>query len=556
MHRETGNSPAGRWKLGLSAAVLVLVVAAIFGRVCGFDFTLWDDPQTVSQNPLLNPPSPANLAQLWQKPIESLYIPVTYSVWVAVASVAWLDQPDAHGYRLNPYLFHGLNLVLHLACVLAVWRLLLRLVENPWAALAGALVFAVHPLQVEAVAWISGAKDLLYALLSVAAMLTFMDVFQASGWRRIALYWSATLLLAMAILAKPTAMVVPLLVIALAWEGGVRWRRNDVAMMAGWFVLSLVAAVVTRMVQTGANAGPAPPFWLRPFVAFDAITFYLFKLVIPRLLVPDYGRSPIWLLDSGWWKVTWILPVAVLVGLGSFRPPRRIWLAILLFLIPLIPVLGLVTFNFQFYSTVADHYLYLPMVGVALLAAELTRGATALKNRKLARWAVATVAPLLLCGWATASFLQAGIWQNSRSLFEHTLAINPTSFVGHYDLGVLDESENKVPAAVGEFRAAIALRPAYLPAHAALGSLLIRSGHIEQGLTEMTAALELTAREQPEADLSAAYANIAQLAQRSGQPELAKRIATEGLQRYPGNSRLRQLAGQSVTTAPSSFRHN
>jgi hypothetical protein len=550
MQRMTRADAAGRWKIALSAAVLVMAVGAVFGQVCTFDFTLWDDPQTVSQNPLLNPPSLPHAAALWQKPIESLYIPVTYSLWSAVASMAWLEQPDAHGYHLNPYLFHSLNLLLHLACVLVVWRLLWRLVQNPWATLAGALVFALHPLQVESVAWVSGAKDLLYALLSLLATMTFLEALRNHGMRRIALHATATLLFMLAFLAKPTAVVVPLLAVALAWGQRVSWRRGDLAMVAGWFALAAIGAAVTRLVQTGSNAGPTPHIWFRPLVALDALTFYLWKLVFPLRLAPDYGRSPSWLLESGWWRITWVLPVAVVVAMIALRAPHRIWLAVLVFAIPLVPVLGLATFNFQFYSTVADHYLYLAMLGVGLLVAQL------LSQSQLTAWKVRAVIVAffitLVTVWAAISFVQAGTWQNSRLLFEHTLAVNPSSFISHYDLGVLDEAENQSHKAVNELEAAIRVRSDYVPAHAELASLLLREGHVDQGLSEMVESLRLTAGQQPDADLTEAYVNVGLIAHRCGRPVLASRIAQEGLKRYPQNQTLRQLLMKESTTAPSS----
>jgi hypothetical protein len=121
---------APKWQSRLSAALLVLAICIVFGRTCGFEFTLWDDPQTINQNPLLNPPTLAHTAQLWKKPIENLYIPVTYSLWSAAAWVAWLDEPDPHGNHLNPFVFHSLNLIIHIVCALLVLSLLRRLVKN------------------------------------------------------------------------------------------------------------------------------------------------------------------------------------------------------------------------------------------------------------------------------------------------------------------------------------------------------------------------------------------------------------------------------------------
>src|SRR5438093_1736288 len=166
MRTRTLSAPA-------AVILIVLVGAAAFGRVAKFEFLSWDDYQTVAGNPQLNPPTSRSIASFWTHPQVDLYIPVTYTVWAFAANAAAVPQPPppnppATGWALDARVFHTLNLALHLAAACIVFLLLRDLLGGAGsadlAAVAGALLFALHPVQVEPVAWISGMKDVLMGL--------------------------------------------------------------------------------------------------------------------------------------------------------------------------------------------------------------------------------------------------------------------------------------------------------------------------------------------------------------------------------------------------------
>src|SRR5262249_20204565 len=148
--------------------VLALVTVLVFARVCSFDFSWWDDWQTVHQNPWLKGPAGAALAYYWAHPAYGLYIPVTYSAWIGLAAGSSLQQADPKGISLNPWVFHSANLLVHLTASLLAFALLRMLLKKDVPALFGAMLFAIHPVQVESVAWVSGLKDVLAGALSLA----------------------------------------------------------------------------------------------------------------------------------------------------------------------------------------------------------------------------------------------------------------------------------------------------------------------------------------------------------------------------------------------------
>src|SRR5688572_7981596 len=163
---SASNESTRRW-LPLLIAVITFLT---FARVVTYEFLDWDDFDNIVRNPDLNPPTPRSVAAYWAKPHMSLYIPVTYTVWGAVAAVSGLGEPDALGVRLNPMQFHAVNVLIHVVAAVLAFDVLRLLVSHDLPALLGALLFALHPVQVEPVAWVSGTKDVLSGALALAAI--------------------------------------------------------------------------------------------------------------------------------------------------------------------------------------------------------------------------------------------------------------------------------------------------------------------------------------------------------------------------------------------------
>jgi tetratricopeptide (TPR) repeat protein len=302
------------------------------------------------------------------------------------------------------------------------------------------MLFAVHPVQVEPVAWASGAKDLLFGLLSLCAThqyLTFARIRREQDTRSkkaCVAYTCGAVMLILAMLAKPTAIVVPIVVAALDLLI-VRRNVRAVAFSAGtWMLLAAPLAIVAKIVQTAAGVANTT-WWQKPLLACDAVTFYLWKLVAPVNLAPDYARRPanvLQTLDGKWIYAAWLVPAAIAMLLWSKRKTHA-WLAAaaLCFVAVLIPVLGFVPFMFQYTSGVADHYLYLAMLGPAIALTWLL-----VRHNTTATKAGCGVA--LAC-FAGLSIAQGRLWKDDVTLWTHNMQVSPKSFV----------APNNVAAALG-----------------------------------------------------------------------------------------------------------
>ena len=253
--------------------ILVLVVPLlVLWPVVPAEFIQLDDPPNVSANPDLNPPTLGKVARYWVEPHLNMYAPLTYTAWAGVARLAWMETVDERGLQLNPYVFHAANLLVHVACAGLVYAILRKLAAGPWAACGGALLFAVHPMQVEPVAWVTGFRDVLAAMFALGSILAYLSHATRSGRRAAIWYAVACASLLAALLCKPTTVVVPLLAAALDWGVLRRSWRGVVKPAGGLLLLVVPFALVARSVQSAALTF-STPLWARPVVAADAVVF-------------------------------------------------------------------------------------------------------------------------------------------------------------------------------------------------------------------------------------------------------------------------------------------
>lgn len=409
------------WSLVLPIALLLIAIFLVFFQTAKADFVGWDDPLMVWQNPGLNPPSWSKTGEFWRRPASKLYTPLAYTIWSAVAAAE--HRPE--GQILNPAPFHVLNLLLHMAASVLAFLLLRQLVEQTWAAWAGAMLFAIHPLQVEPVAWVAGMNNLLYGALGLAALWQYVLYAKNRGHARrhlvlAALFYSASLL------AKPTAVVVPLIAAALDLWVLRRPLKGVVKPIGVAMVMAIPIAIVARFAQPPDPLIVAPPIWARGWVAIDAIGFYVGKLLVPINLALDYERTPRWLMAHP--GAAWPGVVAVIAAIIAWVAIPRARAGVAIVPLGLLPVLGLTPFEFQDLSTVGDRYMYLPMLGAALLVAMAMSRA-----KRLWAWVGAGAVFVLL---GMTSFHQAAIWHDTDSLAAHQLAFDPDSATGHKILGL------------------------------------------------------------------------------------------------------------------------
>ena len=480
----------------LPLILILLFAVLVFGQVCTHDYVSWDDDLLLFQDPYLNPPTVQSLQTLWTKvDAYHLYVPVTFTAWWSISRAC--GTPTATGWATPPAPFHVASLVVFLITVSLAYVLLVMLTGSPVAAGFGAAFYALHPLQVETVAWASELKDLLSGMFGLLTVLLFvLSRRRKSLW----LYLLATVCFVLGILSKPNVVMLPLLVMVVqvwlerkhapgtaaapAQRPTARQTLLTTALwVLPWLAIGLAHALVTRKVQP-----PAPalmlPVWQRLFVAGDALAFYLGKLAVPLGLTADYGRMPSVVVSHWWGYVTWLAPALVLaVAIVTRRRSRWALPGLLWFMLALVPVLGLLPFDFQQYSTVADHYAYLALFGPALALAGL-----ALHLKTLyARLPVVVLLALL----AAQSGLQTMTWQNNLTFWQYTMQVNPQSFLAHNNLGATYQLRGLLPQAADQFAQALKLHPDDPDTTVNLGLLKAQLGDRAQAKELLEQALQL-----------------------------------------------------------------
>lgn len=465
-----------RSRIILSALSLIVLTMLVLGRLSAADFVQYDDPQTIATNPAFNPqPQLAKILAYWDIPELNLYIPLTYTVWGALAFVARVDQPDAIGSFLNPWVFHAANVALHCIAVLIVFAIVRSIVTCEAAAWIGAAVFAIHPLQVESVAWASGTKDVLCGLFTFASVFALIRRRQTHRAQWIII--GATFVLA-ACLSKPTGLVAPAMAVIVDTMIHRTPVRRSIVSLSSWFAIAIVFAIIGMRVQPPLTH-ETPALWMRPLVALDALAFYARQLIWPTGLSVDYGRTPARVLESGaiWW--TWIAPIAVAIIVCAFR--RRFIAPLALVVIGVAPVLGLIPFTFQTISTVADHYMYPAMLGIAMLVAMIA------SIGRVQRW----IGFAVVIALSIRSFVAAGAWMNDDTLFANALTVNPRSAFSHTNWGVSFARRGENALAFEHFQAAVTVDPDYAFGHSNLAEMFRTAGRFREAAQEYRELLRI-----------------------------------------------------------------
>ncbi len=472
----------------LILCVLVIAVAIIThaGMLAG-PFSEIDDLDTIAEHPAVLQNSVASFLSHSTSPHMGLYVPVTQSLWHVLSWTARLDEPDPIGLFFSPLPFRIASLTVFALSGVALLVLASRLGLSMLGATIAALVFVVHPVQVESVAWISGFKDLLAAFFVLAALLAWSHQAESTKpgnlW-----YWAAITLSVVAMLSKPMAIcVAPMVLVMSRYVQGKTWTTTLVNASPILFAAAAIS-VVTKIVQTTERVSTVS-ISKRPFVALDTLGFYLNKLCWPVHYSFDYGRSPVSLFrDSSAFPSDLLIPLiglllAIAMLLLAWKiPATRFAIALIFF--PLLPVLGLVTFQYQAFSTAADHYLLLPMAGVGLLIGQL-----------VTRWKYsAAVVALPLVLWTGVSRDLSQYWADSPRLYATMLQTNPRSSLAMNNLASHYLRRGRQNEAIPLARAVLESRPHDVVALTNLGTALLNLEQYDQAIIYFDRLMPLAPR--------------------------------------------------------------
>jgi len=452
--------------------VFIIYIPAING---GF---IWDDDAFLTQNPLIR--ASDGLYRFWFSTEPPDYFPLT-------STTLWLE------WRLwgeNAAGYHVVNVLLHILNAILIWAVLLKLrIPGSWLA---ALIFAVHPVNVESVAWITERKNLLPMTFFLVSILAYLAFDKNRKW------WCYTLSLAaflLALLSKTSIIMLPFVLLGLIWWQRERITIKDLVRSVPFFILSVIMGAITVWFQyhnaIGSTVVRDDGFLTRLAGAGWAVWFYMYKALCPLHLSFVYPR---W--EMGEPSMLSFLPLLFLAGLiVLFYYYRETWGKSFLFglgyfIVTLFPVLGFFNIYFMKYSLVADHWQYTSIIGIIALIVGLI--AYKYKDWQNAYRKVAiTAAVVLICIFSLLSWKRAETFAHPVTLWKDTLRKNPECWMAYDMLGADLAQKGQWEQAIRHFTKALEIKPDYPKAHSNLANVLYDQGHVDKAFQHFEEALRV-----------------------------------------------------------------
>lgn len=472
--KNLGSFFASRKPLPLFG-VLTLVIVATFPyfQTLTFDFLVYDDFTHIFNNSLITDFSLPKLLKIWTEPFFKMYIPLTYTFWGLVRLLT---------YTPNPMLYHLLNILTHATNGILLFyflQLLLLKVEtkrsfdsgrDEWkisfSAIIGSLFFLLHPTQVEAVAWISGFKDLASTFF---LLVTFSYYFNNKD-RVATLFYTASLL------TKPSAVIAAPLVFCINRFILGKNIRKSVHGLLLWLILAAVIFIYTEYLQI-EDLRFSSPFWFRPIVFLHVISFYLEKIFFLTPSYPDYGFSIQNLRET--FGTNWNGVISLLFLTFTYIYHRKfpqLLIGFTLWCLALFPVSGWISFSFQNFSIVADRYLYFPMIFYSWMLSSLLFKLLSYENK--VKFAVLFSSIFILFG--TLSTHQVSHWRNSQTLFEYSVQKGPKSSFNLTGLALSLKSQGQTQRALDYLNQAVETDPNQFQAENNLAELYSEMGDFQK----------------------------------------------------------------------------
>ena len=505
--------PRGRRYTAAGSIVLVTLAVYIPAIRGGF---VWNDEEVggLTKNIVLEE---NGLYRVW-------FTTESVNYWPMVWTSYWLEHQL---WGLNPTGYHVVNVLLHAACALLIWRILIRLnIPGAWLA---ALVFAVHPVNVESVAWITQRKNILSLLFFLVALLSYL---RFEDCRRRAWYWMTVVSFLVAMLSKGAVVSLPVVLLLCGWWRRGAITRRDLLRSLPFFAVAALMSGVEIWFQYARAIGEDvirdDTILQRLIGAGWVVWFYIYKALLPIRLCFIYPR---WEIDATNW-LAYLPGLALLALLGLCWRYRRSWgrplvFALGYYVLTLGPALGFVDIYFMRYSLVADHYQYVSIIAIIALA--VCAGRVVLKWLGQARgWPTRAVAAALVLVLGLLTWQQGYAYENAETLWRDTLRKNPTAWMAHSNLGNMLTAQGELDEAIGHYRQALRLKADNAEVHNNLGNALALKGRPDEALGCYREALRL------KPDYADAYNNLGFVLALQGKLEQAIDHYRRALEFSPG----------------------
>ncbi len=474
MSEEVHRSMWNGW-IGL---VLVLLCVSVYGRVVQYDFINYDDPAYVSGNRFVR-------AGLTGAGVSWAFTSMR-EYWIPLTRLT--RMMDCQWYGLNAGGHHATNLILHILSTLSLFWVLKKMTGERWPSAMVAALFAVHPLHVESVAWVTERKDVLYGLFWILGAGAYA---RYARTRRQADYALTAVLFVLGLMSKPMMVTFPLILFCLdLWPlgriGNEDWRsliREKIPLV----LISTVFCVVTMIAQKQEAMRSLVQCPLTGRIANAMLSYagYITNMVWPANLAVFYPYSAPPLVS---WTSAGACAVLIVISAAvvkRIRPAPYLLAGWVWYGVTLLPVIGIVQVGWQ---AMADRYAYIPLIGLFIMA--VWTGRDLAQRWNISRASCAVAAGLVIAALSIAAWVQAGYWKDSFTLFGRTLKVTQNNWLAHHSFGMALAEKGRIPAAVAHYRRSLDIRPEFEKPYNNLGVIAYQQGHYPQAVEYFSSALK------------------------------------------------------------------
>lgn len=473
-----------------AAFALLFLTIALYARTSRYDFVNYDDPDYTSNAHVRGGLTAENVEWAFTSSYAANWFPLT---WISHLTDREVFADGSGGP-------HAVNFLLHAIATLLLFTLLNRMTHALWPSFFVAFVFAVHPLHVESVAWISERKDVLNGVFWMLALWAYLKFTERKTWT-----WYAVLVAAFVagLMSKATIVTLPFVLLLLDWWPLRRTSRARLGQIVTEKLpligISVIASIVTYLVQQRGGAVSTIdqiPLSLRISNALVSYVRYIADFFWPAKLAVFYPYRSISLLEAAAAGFA-LIAIAILALRRDYLAVGWLW-----FLGTLVPMIGLVQIGLQ---SRADRYTYIPLIGLAIMvgwgAAEL------FANHRPVAIALGAV---VCVAWFAVAWIDVGYWRDSSSLFEHAIQVTDGNYVAYNNLGAAERRMNRLNEAMVNFEHALRIKPHYADAENNLGEALLAEGRAQEAIPHIMAALRF------DSNLPEAHVNLGAALSRAG----------------------------------------